>query len=137
MAKLTASQQQDITNNFLHKLGARARITDRTYSEPVFDPYKFTSFGEPPSSYYAKVVRHPIVEVEMPLNKFEQLADTMNDIEELQNRYGPNIHEMAMSAIRAEHAFSREFMLRREYPALQKAWDNYQLVLKMVEGKND
>ncbi len=136
MAKqLTASQQTSFVQNFLHKLGAKANITYRTqrmYQPQPFDlnPINSNGFYEAHMTTYES----PIVEMEMPLESLEKLAEEAIDMEELKTRYGPNIHEIGMSVLRDDFQSRNEAAIRRTNPGVQKAWEKYQMMLKIAGG---
>ena len=134
MAKLTASQERDIIENFVHKLGGKAQLTSRTmrrYEPPTFDPY-----GSYKNSYYAEfhTYEEQVVELELPLSKFKDLAENAHDIEDLRARYGPNIDQMGMEIMREDFVRRNEAAVRRNNPAVQKAWEKYQMMLKIAGG---
>ena len=128
----TASQQQDIKENFLYKLGARARITTRVHQEAHFTPPSFDIDSYQSQYMQYNVMSHPIVEVEMPLNKFEELVDTVNDLELVKARYGPDVMRAVQTFQDQQFIKMREESIRRSNPGVQKAWERYQTMLKLA-----
>jgi hypothetical protein len=135
MAKqLTANQQKGIVDNFLHKLGAKANITYRT--QRMYKPETF-DFNSMNSSFYEAhmtTYESPIVEMEMPLESLEKMAEDSSDLEELRKRYGENIVEMGISVMHDDWRQRHEASIRRSNPGVQKAWERYQMMLKIAGG---
>lgn len=132
MKQLTASQQKDIITNFTHKLGARATITSKTMRrvEPItFDPYGAFTYNDRLTTY-----EEQIVALEIPMSSFEKLAENSHDIDDLRAHFGPNIDEMGQRIIIADYERRREARVRADNPAVQKAWERYQTLLKIAGG---
>lgn len=131
---LTASQEKDIIENFVHKLGGKARITSRVVRriEPQYNPYDFNTnyYNE----RYLNTYEEQLVEMELPLSTFRTLAEQSYDIEDLRAHFGPNIDEMGQRIMVADYNSRREARVRAENPGVQKAWENYQMMLKIAGG---
>lgn len=73
----------------------------------------------------------PCVEIHMPADRFRALMEHDHWLEREQRRgdgfIGTNVVRMAR-----EH--ERECRLRQQHPALQKAWEQYQIMLRMVDS---
>lgn len=136
MAKLTAKQERDIVDNFLHKLGAKAKITSRQMRR--IEPYSYRPFNSNTvEDYYSQHLTtyvEDVVEMEIPLSKFKELAENSYDIDELRAKYGPNIDDMGMAIMREDFVQRNEAAIRRTNPGVQKAWERYQTMLKIAGG---
>jgi hypothetical protein len=103
----------------------------------MYEPKPF-DFGSVNSNgfYEAHMTTYdsPIVEMEMPMESLEKMAEDSNDMEELRARYGPNIHEIGISVIRDDFRNRNEAAIRRTNPGVQKAWEKYQMMLKIAGG---
>lgn len=132
--QLTASQEKDIIDNFVHKLGGKARITPKMVRrvEPQYIPYD--DFKNKFYHHYLNTYEEQLVEMELPLSNFRELAEHANDIEELRAHFGPNIDEIGQRIMTADYAYRREARIRAENPAVQKAWERYQTMLKIAGG---
>jgi hypothetical protein len=137
MISKTPDQIKHTVDKFLDKLGARAKITDRYYRKPVYTtpvyPFQDLSNLHVANSFF-ETQAIPIIEVEMRLDQFESIVENIHDLELLQARYGTDIDQLASNALSLSWEQNRHRRLRETYPALQKAWDNYQLMLRMVEN---
>lgn len=131
--QLTASQERDIIDNFVHKLGGKARITSRTIRrvEPSYSPW---DYKESFNHQYLNTYEENLVEMELPLSTFSRLAEHANDIEELRARFGPNIDEMGQRIMMEDYRSRQEAQVRGSNPGVQKAWEKYQMMLKIAGG---
>ena len=135
MKQLTANQQKDIVDNFVHKLGARAKTTSRLVrrAQPYqYVPYDFTT--DYTTNHYLETYEENIVEMELPLSSFQTLAEHANDLEELRARFGPNIDEMGQRIMMEDYRARQESLVRKNNPGVQKAWEKYQMMLKIAGG---
>jgi predicted transcriptional regulator len=131
MKNLTASQHKSLVDNFVYRFQARATITNkvyRSYERPKFDPNNFTQ------DFKIAIHDQPVVELEIPLEEFHKLAEQVHDLEDLRVRFGHRIEEVGERIIAREWQDSRERQLRDSTPAVKKAWENYQLMLKIAGG---
>ena len=62
------------------------------------------------------------------------MLEKKEDIEYLEKIYGPDIMEEVGGARLVLQKSRDDEFVRRNNPALQKAWDNYQLLLKIAGG---
>ncbi len=133
MANLNARQTKDLVDNFLYKIGAKARITSRR--QAVYEPpkYNFNNFN----SQYLNEIHYRdefIVEMELPEDAFKRMIEDANDLEELKAHYGPNIMEMGRGVMQRDYESRIESSIRRTNPGVQKAWERYQTMLKLAGG---
>lgn len=133
MADLTARQERDIVQNFVHKIGGKANITSKMIRrvEPQFNPYDYRSNF---NNQYLTTYEENIVELEIPLSSFKTLAEHSHDIEELRAHFGPNIDQMGIDIMQRDFRHRNEEAIRRTNPGVQKAWERYQTMLKIAGG---
>ena len=79
----------------------------------------------------------PMVEITMPEDRFRALMEHDHWLE----RAGLHDNEYFTNNVKRVHNIAvdheRECRLRAEHPALQKAWEQYQIMLRMVDdGQN-
>lgn len=133
MKHLSASRQRDIIDNFVHKLGGRATITNDVIRK--YDPVQYRPFQEPYdfTNDFKMVYRdEPVVRIEIPLDSFHKLAEDHHNIQDLRTRFGPNVDRLGEEIIAREWQDSRERRIRASTPAVQKAWEKYQMLLKIA-----
>lgn len=133
MKHLSASRQKDIIDNFVHKLGGRATITNEMHRTPVMPQYKpFTTPYDFTQEYTIQYKTEPMIRIELPLESFHKLAEEHHNIQDLRARFGPNVDRMGEEIVAREWQDARERRIRASTPAVQKAWDNYRLLLKIA-----
>lgn len=133
MANLTARQTKDLVDNFLYKIGAKARITSRrqaVYQEPRYNFNNFNSQFLHEMHYRDEF----IVEMELPEDSFKKMIEDANDVEELKARYGPDIVDVGINILRDDFQSRQEAAIRKTNPGVQKAWERYQTMLKIAGG---
>ena len=117
---------------FCHKYQAQVGQSRRTWRRPQSVPYAV--FMEDPDVF--KIIEcHdvPMVEINMPEDRFRALLEHDHWLERAgleDNRHFTN-NVARVSNIVVEH--ERECRLRCEHPALQNAWEQYQIMLKMID----
>lgn len=123
------------TERFLQDYRVRARVTNRQMAsyDPV--PINFPATGPYPIDYHTTIRHYSVLELEMSENDLDRLVDDVQSYKELLVRYGNNIVPYLNNAHDYAQQISYEFQIRKENPGVQKAWDNYQLMLKVAGGK--
>jgi hypothetical protein len=98
-------------------------------------PIPFSTFQEQGFSAFdtREVKDIPMVEITMPEDRFRALLEHDAWVERagLQDNGFFNNNVMRVSNLIVEH--ERECKLRAEHSAVQKAWEQYQIMLKMVD----
>jgi hypothetical protein len=125
----TASQEKSLIDNFVRKIGGSARLTTkmfRSYDTPRFDPNNLMT------DYKINFRDEPIVELEIPLDAFHRLVEDTEIIQNLKRRFGPDADRMGEEIITREWHHNKEYRIRENNPGVKKAWENYQLMLKLA-----
>lgn len=74
----------------------------------------------------------PLVEIVMPEDRFRALLDHGKWLEKIDNKSGFFVNDLSrVKTIVDNH--EHESRLRHQHPALQKAWENYCIILGMVD----
>ena len=72
----------------------------------------------------------PCVEIHMPLDRFRALMEHDHWLELQQRRDQTGL---TTNAVRIAREHERECRIRHEHPAVQAAWEQYQIMLRMVD----
>lgn len=121
---------EDKIDEFLYKYDAVVKPSHR-----MFRRASFTSFGSgyniTPSDVFDNIDYGdiPCVDIHMPEDRFRALVE--HD-EWLHRRYAGRHFPTGVTDLVVEH--ERECRIRHENPAVKKAYENYQMLLRMVES---
>lgn len=110
------------------------------------EPIRYTEFGKTDDfrNLYINTYDVPAVEISMPEDRFRDIADLIYDIESPNSTY--STYERYSQALGQnwiyefesfKHREAQEERIRRNNPAVQKAWDNYKLMLNLCKGNAD
>ena len=120
---------------FCHKYQAEVGPSNRTVRRAVPVPYSvFQEQGM--GAFDTLQCQHiPMVDITMPEDRFRALIEHDHWIEQagLQENQYFNNNVMRVSNMVVEH--ERECRLRNQHPALQKAWEQYQIILAMYRSE--
>lgn len=109
------------TNKFLHKYEAHAGMSGRMYAKR--QPIRYTDWkGDIP--FRQEVQTEPYVEMYIPQHRFRELIEQEKYVSYLEDRAEHN--KVLVDKIRKEER------IRDANPAVEKAWRNYQLLLKLA-----
>lgn len=99
----------------------------RAKTAPIVD------WNQNPDSYHQtfQYTDVPCVEIRMPEDRFRALMEHDQWLEQ-ESRHGDGW--IGSGAVRLVRKYERECRLRQEHEALRKAWNQYQLLLKMVDS---
>ena len=115
----------DEIESFLKKYQAQAMLSKhKMYAKPRrrhFDDYNFTA-----SQYMASIdfEREPYVEMYIPQEDFQRLVE--------KDRYYTRLsqeHDYATSVV---NQMVQDEIVRKQNPAVEKAWRNYQMLLELA-----
>ena len=121
---------------FCQRYQATVAPTGRCYRRAQLSPWKMSDYHNTPISeeQFFNFTDIPMISITLPEDRFRALLEHDNWL----NNAGsstPN-HLRGHDTIRAmqvakDHA--EESVLRQENPALKKAWENYQMLLRLVK----
>lgn len=115
-------------DRFLEKYEAQARVSDRRYAYRVpmsFDQYHRRYSAMDVYDYESQIRHQQYIEMLIPQHKLEELINTDYYYEQMKQHV-----DYASVVIERQ---TKEKQIRDNNPALQKAWDNYQLLLKLCQ----
>ena len=131
--KSNEQKQYELIQKYLYRIGATAK---QVYTRKIQSPRLVEDFDYHRDfmQYHMHVHEVPALEVTIAVDDLAKLLERQDDIEQLERIYGPNVmDDVGRSRQVLQKARDDEFV-RRNNPALQKAWDNYQLLLKIAGG---
>jgi hypothetical protein len=122
-------------DEFCHKYQAEVRPSNRTVRRAV--PVSYSVFQEQGMGAFDTLqCQHiPMVDITMPEDRFRALMEHDHWLANAglhDNAYFTN-NVMRVSNMVVEH--ERECRLRNQHPALQKAWEQYQIILAMYRSE--
>lgn len=117
-------------DNFLHTYRARAKRTYIRMPKPI--SYDFDDFKKDYFNTYLHVEETPAVELSIPEEDFRKIIDKVSIADELEVRWGPQVHQILDEAFRVTSANTHEQRIRRNNPSVQLAWEKYQMLLKIA-----
>lgn len=128
------SQYSDI-DKFCHRYEARVERTGRYYRRAEPSPWRIqdyynTSAGQ--QAIFQNITEVPIMSISLPADRLNALIEhekRVTDMIETKPMY-PTKYSVLEHIIQ-EH--EEECRLRYTNPALKKAWENYQMLLRMVK----
>jgi DNA repair ATPase RecN len=128
------SKKARVVEQFLQKFGATATITYR--QEAKYNPVSFDFNKDPYFNYSTSIMKEtvPIVNMEIREDQLRSIVERLEDLEEMQRRYGPNIEFVVKETMQAQASEWRESRIRKENPGVQLAWEKYQMMLKIAGG---
>jgi hypothetical protein len=120
---------------FCYKYDARARPSGECWRRPQWMPY-LEWLALDPDAPIRDTIRYddvPMVDITMPEDRFRALLEHDAWVEKagLQDNQFFSNNVMRVSNIVVEH--ERECRIRQENPAVQKAWERYQMLLSTVK----
>lgn len=119
---------EERVNRFLRKYESSAELSTRKlYARRVPVRYDEWINNGGPIPFEQTVEREPMVEIHMPKHRFQDLIEREDRIDSDQNelrRYKEIMQDMY-----------QEERIRNNNPALKKAWENYQLLLRLCDSK--
>ena len=121
-------------DEFCHKYQAQVGKSRRTWRRPQSVPYDVW-LKDPDVFKTIECQDVPMVEITMPEDRFHALLEHDHWLANAglhDNGYFTN-NVMRVSNMVVEH--ERECRLRQEHPALQKAWEQYQIILAMYRSE--
>jgi hypothetical protein len=127
----TRPSTYDSVMKFLHKHQIQAK---QVYMKRIQPPsYSFDyDFKREYTNYYMQTEEVAAIEMTVPLNALEDLIETHDEVERLKTFYGPDALNRMGEAEDILYKNRKEEYARRNNPAVQKAWDNYQLLLRIA-----
>jgi hypothetical protein len=127
----TKPSTYDSVMKFLYKHQIQGR---QVYMKQARAPsYSFDyDFNRDYTNYYIQAEDVPAIEMTMPLRALEDLIETHDEVERLKTFYGPDALNRMGEAEDILYKNRKEEYARRNNPAVQKAWDNYQLLLRIA-----
>ena len=109
------------TRKFLHRYEAQAGLSNRQYAKRM--PIRYVDWtGEIP--FHQEVQTEPYIEMFIPQHRFEELVDREKHFEEMASKSDYAQHILAEKTI--------EDTIRRQNPAVEKAWRNYKMLLELA-----
>jgi hypothetical protein len=122
----------DSVMKFLHKHRIQGKqVYMRQIQQPSYHNYNY-NFQKEYQSYYMQAEEVLAIEMTMPLKALEDLVETHDEVERLKTFYGPDALNRMGEAEDILYKNRKEEYARRLNPAVQKAWDNYQLLLRIA-----
>lgn len=120
------------TDWFLQKYNIRARSSHiRIYDPPRLYDFRLPD-GSDPINYHIKTREVPAVELVMPDDSLSRLVELDSSGDELLRRFGPNAIQYVENAQIVLNSNLRESKIRKQNPAVQLAWEKYQMLLKIA-----
>lgn len=115
---------------FLHQHGVRVRqVYMQRYQSPQID---YANFNSNYQHYFVQQEEIPAIEGTFPIDVFEDLIETQETVENLKRAFGPDVLTDLNKAYRVMSQNRQEEYARQHNPAVKKAWDNYQLLLRIA-----
>lgn len=121
--------------DFCQKYGAQVKPTHKKWRRANAVPYSISSFRDP--EIFNTTVQYsdiPIVSIEMPEDRFRALLEHDAWIEKVANNNQNLFQNSARGMYELTIQHQEECILRHQYPALQKAWEQYQTTLALCGG---
>ena len=118
-------------NKFLHKYDIQARQSQmRKYKAPsyTFDDFKHSNSYD----HYVHTLTVSAYELLISEEDFRRLIAADDAMEEIYHRWGPDARNYLNEAYRVLGDEARETRVRKSNPAVQKAWERYQMLLKIA-----
>jgi vacuolar-type H+-ATPase catalytic subunit A/Vma1 len=129
----TKPNTHESMHSFIRRNNIDAKLVHKqVYQNPVmyndFDSYKDGM------NYYINYETVPALEMTVPLSVMEDLVETHDEVERLKQFFGPYALSDMKQAYLIIQSSNHEEFARRNNPAVKKAWENYQLLLKIAGG---
>jgi hypothetical protein len=115
---------------FCRKYDARVGPSSQPWrrSKPVpFPVFEEQGMGAFENIQYQNI---PMVEITMPEDRFRAL---MEHDHWLEREFRRNDGIVGNGAVRLVREYERECRIRNEYPGVQAAWEQYQIMLRLVD----
>ena len=131
--KSNEQRQYELIQQYLYKSGGKAK---QVYLRKVESPRLVDDFDfrKDYMSYHMQTYEVPALEITIAVEDMAKLLERQEDMEHLERIYGPHVMEDVHKARLLLQKEREEEYVRRGNPALQKAWSNYQLLLKIAGG---
>jgi hypothetical protein len=118
------------TEEFCRRYEARVERTSRYYRRAEPSPWRVNDYRVVKQADFMHITEVPMVSITLPEDRLGALIEHERRISDMLDPgpYRSHKHQQ-IEAIIAEH--EEECRLRYTNPALKKAWDNYQLLLRI------
>lgn len=120
-------------NDFCFKYEARVGSSNKYLRRAVPVPLNVNDLEQ---NYSFPVLEHTnikLIEITLPEDRFRALIEFDSWIENAGKKVGHLNSDMHRISKIVENN-EKEFLLRQQYPALQKAWENYMIILGMIDN---
>jgi hypothetical protein len=134
MAKLINNSPKSgkMVDEFLRKYQIQARRSSKQARRiPEFKPYDFNHYAV---EYQMHVETYEVFELEMAEDALLELAERDQTINEIERNWGPNAVHHYQEARQIIWYNSHDARIRSSNPGVQKAWERYQMLLKIAGG---
>lgn len=123
-------------DNFCRRYEATVSPSGRYYRRAEKSPFKMSDYYENSAGineHFINMIDVPMLNVSLPQDRFSALVEHENRINKLidSKTIGYNSSYQRLQYILAEH--EEECRLRHTNPALKKAWENYQMLLRLTK----
>jgi hypothetical protein len=123
-------------DEFCHKYQAQVGKSTRVWTRRQSVPYDVW-LADPDVFKSITCQDVPMVEIIMPEDRFRALLEHDRWLERAGLNGNGHFHNNVMRVSNMVVDHERECRLRAEHPAVQKAWEQYQIMLRMVDdGRN-
>lgn len=117
---------------FLKKYRARGRFSDKKVAK-YHPPMYAMDINDYSSKYMTTHYEYEsVIDIEISVDELHKLVDDNDMIDEISQRYGPNAIERFRFAEEISWQAKREARIRNANPAVQLAWEKYQMLLKIA-----
>ena len=118
------------TEEFCRRYEARVERTGRYYRRAEPSPWRVNDYRVVKQADFMHITEVPMVSITLPEDRLGALIEHERRISDMLNPVPYRSHKhQQIEAIIAEH--EEECRLRYTNPALKKAWENYQLLLRI------
>lgn len=109
-------------NTFLEKYEAHVTLSDKRYARR--QPIRYSDWNVHSVSHDYHIQTEQYLEVTIPRHRLEELAERDKFYSEVAKQ-----HEYAVQVV---NQMVQDELVRKQNPAVEKAWRNYQLLLEMA-----
>lgn len=109
-------------NDFFQKYEAYVTVSDKRYARR--QPVRFSDWNTYSVKHDYHIQTEQYLEVTIPRHQLEELVE--------RDRFYSEIAKQHDYAVQVVNQMVRDELVRRDNPAVEKAWRNYQLLLEMA-----
>jgi hypothetical protein len=116
---------------FLKKYRAHGKFSDKKVAK--YHPPQFAIDLNYYENYMTTQYEYEsVIAIEISVDELRRLVDDNDMIDEISQRYGPNAIERFRFAEEVTWQSKKEARIRNANPAVQLAWEKYQMLLKIA-----